>query len=132
MRRWAVLALLLVVAGCGGSGDDGPVGGADSPARAAAEASEMKTSLDRALEKYREGSRGDASDVFEAGRRDHFSRVEGPLRKVDAALAASLHTSMFTSIPKAIDEGVTVQELAERLADVEVDLDDATVKLRAP
>jgi hypothetical protein len=132
--RAAVVAVLLaaVLAGCGGSGGGGGSGGADTAVRAAAEASETKVGLDRALEHYRQGDRGAAADVLKATRGEHFALVEGPLRGVDATLAARLHTAMRVTLPKLVDDGVTVSELAQRLADIEVDLDDAVVKLRAP
>jgi len=106
--------------------------GPDTATRAAAEASETKVGLDRALEHYREGDRGAAADVVKSTLSDHFALVEPPLRRVDATLAARLHGELVVTLPKLVDEGVTVSQLAQRLADVEVDLDDAVIKLRAP
>lgn len=130
----AVLLAVAALAGCGG-GDDGGAGATPtnvSADRAAAEASETKTGLDRALERYREGDRVAAADEVRRTREDHFRLVEVRLRDVDPALTARLIRAMERTLPKAVDDGVTVSQLAERLVDVEADLDDAVVKLRAP
>jgi hypothetical protein len=132
----AALAGLLaaaILAGCGG--DDGAIGGDQGRVdddRAAAEAGETKIGLDRALEKYREGDRSATAERVEQAREEHFALVEPALRDDDAALAAQLHRELYNELPGLIEDGVTVSELAERVAEVEVDLDDAVVKLRAP
>jgi acetyl-CoA C-acetyltransferase len=132
VRALAAAALAVIaVAGCGSDNDGGGPRRVDDD-RAAAEATETKRGLDSALEKYREGDRSAASDRLESARRDHFDLVEPALREDDAVLASALHLAMYEQLPQAIDEGVTVSALAERLVDVEVDLDSAVVKLRAP
>jgi len=132
VRRAALAALLVAVALTGCGGDDAKPGAPVSADRAAAEASETKLGLDRALARYRDGSRSDAADELSKARSEHFAHVEPALREVDRALAGSLHAALYADLPGLIDDGETVSRLAEALVDVETDLDEAVVKLRAP
>jgi hypothetical protein len=126
---FAVVLSAAVLAGCGG--DDGTA--APSPAATPdALVSEVKHGLDTALAHYRDGDRSAAAGRLGRARDDNVPRFEPALRKVDAQLAARVHRALYAELPKLIDDGVTVSVLAERLADAEVDLDDAVVKLRAP
>ncbi|HEX6388743.1 MAG TPA: hypothetical protein VFZ89_04845 [Solirubrobacteraceae bacterium] len=114
IRTLAVALVAVALAGCGG-GDGG--GGGGDPAVA------TKRGLDRALEAYREGDRGDAAERFEDTRDDHFSRLEPELR--DERLARRLHAALYDEVPRLIDEGVTVSALAARLAAIQADIDRA-------
>jgi hypothetical protein len=131
--RPVVLALVAaaVLAGCGGDdgGGGGPSGSAATPD---ALVSEAKHGLDAALAEYRDGDRSAAADRLKQARDDNVPRFEPALRKIDAPLASRVHRTLYTELPKLIDDGVTVSVLAERLAGAEVDLDDAVVKLRTP
>ncbi len=131
----ATLGALLAAAALAGCGDDHDAsrpGGYVDADRAAAEAGETKIELDRALAAYRESDRSEAADHVDAAREEHFATLDPLLRNTDSRLAARLRRALYDELPGLIDDGVTVSELAERVADVEVDLDDAVVKLRAP
>jgi len=133
--REALIGLLAaaVLAGCGGDdGDGGPPGRVDAD-RAAAEVTATKVGLDRALAEYRDGDRSAAADRLSDAREDHFAPTVDPLlRARHGALAARLRRSLNDELPRLIEEGVTVSELAARIVEVQAELDDAVVKLRAP
>ncbi len=115
MRRGlACLLAAALLAGCGG--DDGGGGGGDA-------ATGTKRGLDRALESYREGDRIEAGERVEQAREEHFARLEPGIR--DGTLARRLHAALYEELPRLIDEGVTVSELATRLTAVEADIDRA-------
>jgi hypothetical protein len=128
--RGALPALLAaaVLAGCGGDDGDRASRGATPDALV----SEAKHGLDQALAEYRDGDRDAAAKRLASTRDEDFAGAERDIRAVDAALAARLHNALYDALPKHIEDGVTVSALAEELADVEVDLDDAVVKLRTP
>lgn len=108
---------MLVVASLAGCGGDDGGDGSGNPA------TQTKRGLDRALAAYREGDRTEAGDLVADAREDHFARLEPEID--DKALARRLHAALYDELPRLIDEGVTVSELAVRLTAVEADIDRA-------
>ena len=124
----AVAALLLAVAGCGGS-DEGDEESA-TPAEAVAEIDEIKVLLARAVDEVHDGDAEAAEETVGDAYLEHFEHVEGPLGERDHELMEELEEAISTDLRNDIKDGKSAAEIDAVVVTINTDLDRAVELLQ--
>ena len=126
-RSTALLALLaalvLVVAGCGGS--DEPDEESATPTEAVGEIEEIKSLLATAVQQVRDGDSDAAEETVGDAYLEHFEHVEGPLGERDHDFMEELEEAISTDLRNEIKDGGTADEIEASVEEINVDLDRA-------
>ena len=119
----AFAALLLVVAGCGGSDESDEEGA--TPAEAVAEIDEIKHMLATAVDQVRDGDTASAEKTVGDAYLEHFEHVEAPLGERDHDLMEELEEAISTDLRNEIKAGKPADEIAASVNEIDADLDRA-------
>ena len=126
-RSTALLALLaalvLVVAGCGGS--DEPDEESATPTEAVGEIEEIKSLLATAVQQVRDGDSDAAEETVGDAYLEHFEHVEAPLGERDHDFMEELEEAISTDLRNEIKDGGTADEIEASVEEINVDLDRA-------
>ena len=126
-RSTALLALLaalvLVVAGCGGS--DEPDEESATPTEAVGEIEEIKSLLATAVQQVRDGDSDAAEETVGDAYLEHFEDVEAPLGERDHDFMEELEEAISTDLRNEIKDGGTADEIEASVEEINVDLDRA-------
>ncbi len=121
-------ALLLAVAGCGGSDESDEESA--TPAEAVAEIEEIKTMLATAVDLVGDGDAEAAEETVGDAYLEHFEHVEGPLGEKDHELMEELEEAISTDLRNDIKEGKSADEIRTQVDAIEEDLDQAVELLQ--
>ena len=124
----AFAALLLAVAGCGGSDESDEESA--TPTEAVAEIDEIKTMLATALDQVRDGDAEAAEETVGDAYLEHFEHVEHPLGEEDHKLMEELEEAISTDLRNDIKDGKSADEIEAAVAAINTDLDRAVVVLQ--
>ena len=124
----AFAALLLAVAGCGGSDESDEESA--TPTEAVAEIDEIKTMLATALDQVRDGDAEAAEETVGDAYLEHFEHVEHPLGEEDHELMEELEEAISTDLRQDIKDGKSADEIEAAVAAINTDLDRAVVVLQ--
>ena len=116
-------ALLLVVAGCGGS--DEPDEESATPTEAVGEIEEIKSLLATAVQQVRDGDSDAAEETVGDAYLEHFEHVEAPLGERDHDFMEELEEAISTDLRNEIKDGGTADEIEASVEEINVDLDRA-------
>ena len=124
----ALAALLLAVAGCGGSDESDEESA--TPTEAVAEIDEIKTMLATAVDQVRDGDADAAEKTVGDAYLEHFEHVEGPLGERDHELMEELEEAISTDLRNDIKHGKSVDEIQTEVEAIRADLDHAVEVLQ--
>ena len=124
----AFAALLLAVAGCGGSDESDEESA--TPAEAVTEIDEIKTMLATAVDQVRDGDADAAEETVGDAYLEHFEHVEGPLGERDHELMEELEEAISTDLRNDIKDDRPIEEIEEAVAEIESELDRAVEVLQ--
>ena len=124
----AFAALLLAVAGCGGSDESDEESA--TPTEAVAEIDEIKTMLATAVDLVRDGDAEAAEEALGDAYLEHFEHVEHPLGEEDHELMEELEEAISTDLRNDIKDGKSADEIEAAVAAINTDLDRAVVVLQ--
>ena len=124
----AFAALLLVVAGCGGSDESDEEGA--TPAEAVAEIDEIKHMLATAVDQVRDGDTASAEKTVGDAYLEHFEHVEAPLGERDHDLMEELEEAISTDLRNDIKDGKPAAAIQSEVDAIEADLDKAVAVLQ--
>ena len=124
----ALAALLLAVAGCGGSDESDEESA--TPAEAVTEIDEIKTMLATAVDQVRAGDADAAEETVGDAYLEHFEHVEGPLGERDHDLMEELEEAISTDLRDDIKNGKSADEIEDAVEEIEDELDEAVKALR--
>jgi hypothetical protein len=122
-------ALLLAVAGCGGSDESDEESA--TPAEAVAEIEEIKTMLATAVDQVGDGDAEAAEETVGDAYLEHFEHVEAPLGEKDHDLMEELEEAISTDLRNDIKDGKTATELQAEVDEINEDLDRAVELLQS-
>ena len=125
----ALAALLLAVAGCGGSDESDEESA--TPAEAVAEIDEIKVLLARAVAEVRDGDSEAAEETVGDAYLEHFEHVEGPLGERDHELMEELEEAISTDLRNNIKAGKAADEIQEEVNEIRRELDRAVEALES-
>ena len=129
MLLHAFAALLLAVAGCGGSDESDEESA--TPAEAVAEIDEIKTMLATAVGQVRDGDAEAAEETVGDAYLEHFEHVEGPLGEKDHELMEELEEAISTDLRNDIKDGKGADEIETTVNQIEADLERAVEVLQS-
>jgi hypothetical protein len=121
-------ALLLAVAGCGGSDESDEESA--TPAEAVEEIGEIKTMLAIAVGQVRDGDAEAAEETVGDAYLEHFEHVEGPLGERDHELMEELEEAISTDLRNDIKDGKSANEIQTEVDAIEAELDQAVEALQ--
>jgi hypothetical protein len=121
-------ALLLAVAGCGGSDDSDEESA--TPAEAVAEIEEIKTMLATAVQQVGDGDADAAEETVGDAYLEHFEHVEGPLGERDHELMEELEEAISTDLRNDIKDGKSADQVQAKVDAIEAELDQAVEVLQ--
>lgn len=122
-------ALLLAVAGCGGSDESDEESA--TPAEAVAEIEEIKTMLATAVDQVGDGDAEAAEETVGDAYLEHFEHVEAPLGEQDHELMEELEEAISTDLRNDIKDGKTAAEIQAEVDEINADLDRAVELLQS-
>ena len=121
-------ALLLAVAGCGGSDESDEESA--TPAEAVEEIGEIKTMLAIAVGQVRDGDAEAAEETVGDAYLEHFEHVEGPLGERDHELMEQLEEAISTDLRNDIKDCKSANEIQTEVDAIEAELDQAVEALQ--
>ena len=121
-------ALLLAVAGCGGSDESDEESA--TPTEAVAEIEEIKTMLAAAVDQVRGGDAEAAEETVGDAYLEHFEHVEDPLGERDDELMEELEVAISTDLRNDIKDGKSADEIQSEVDAIVADLDQAVEVLQ--
>ena len=124
----ALAALLLAVAGCGGSDESDEESA--TPAEAVTEIEEIKTMLAAAVDQVRDGDADAAEETVGDAYLEHFEHVEAPLGERDHDLMEELEEAISTDLRNDIKDGKPADEIQTEVDAITTDLDKAVEVLQ--
>jgi hypothetical protein len=122
-------ALLLAVAGCGGSDESDEESA--TPAEAVAEIEEIKTMLATAVDQVEDGDAAAAEETVGDAYLEHFEHVEGPLGEKDHEFMEELEEAISTDLRNDIKDGKSATEIQAEVDEINADLDRAVELLQS-
>jgi hypothetical protein len=122
-------ALLLAVAGCGGSDESDEESA--TPAEAVAEIEEIKTMLATAVDQVDDGDAAAAEETVGDAYLEHFEHVEGPLGEKDHEFMEELEEAISTDLRNDIKDGKPATEIQAEVDEINADLDRAVELLQS-
>jgi hypothetical protein len=122
-------ALLLAVAGCGGSDESDEESA--TPAEAVAEIEEIKTMLATAVDQVDDGDAAAAEETVGDAYLEHFEHVEGPLGEKDHEFMEELEEAISTDLRNDIKDGKSATEIQAEVDEINADLDRAVELLQS-
>jgi len=141
LRVLALLALvagLLVVAGCGSDSEPSSAGTTtatttseeegeeeSTPEQALAEIATIRTLLDDAVAQYHAGDHAAAADAVGDIYLEHYEKVEGPLGDVNHDLMEEIEEKLSTDLRTAMNDGAPQSDVDELVAEIRSSLDEA-------
>ena len=124
----ALAALLLAVAGCGGSDESDEESA--TPAEAVAEIDKIKTMLATAVGQVRDGDADAAEETVGDAYLEHFEHVEGPLGEKDHELMEELEEAISTDLRNEIKDGKSADEIQAEVDAITTELSQAVEVLQ--
>jgi len=141
LRVLALLALvagLLVVAGCGSDSEPSSAGTTtatttseeegeeeSTPEQALAEIATIRTLLDDAVAQYHAGDPAAAADAVGDIYLEHYEKVEGPLGDVNHDLMEEIEEKLSTDLRTAMNDSASQSDVDELVAEIRSSLDEA-------
>jgi hypothetical protein len=122
-------ALLLAVAGCGGSDESDEESA--TPAEAVAEIEEIKTMLATAVDQVDDGDAAAAEETVGDAYLEHFEHVEGPLGEKDHEFMEELEEAISTDLRNDIKDGKPATEIQAEVDEINANLDRAVELLQS-
>ena len=125
----AFAALMLAVAGCGGSDESDEESA--TPTEAVAEIDEIKTMIATAVGQVRDGDAEAAEETVGDAYLEHFEHVEAPLGERDHDLMEELEEAISTDLRNDIKAGKSADEIETKVDEIDADLDKAVAVLQS-
>jgi high-affinity iron transporter len=129
-----VMASSLALSACGSeekqTGQPAAAETEGTPAQARAEIAEVRTALDKAVAALKDGDAKQAEELVSEGYLQHFEKVEGPLKKVDAELNEKLEDTIREELRAKITSGGSAAEIEKMVTSIKADLATAEQKLQ--